>query len=228
MKFSCRASVTDLEGASNQVSSTIVVDNRVPIVTMLALSNNTPEADDEVVCSANSFDEDGETPILSYSWEIDGSSAGSTNTIILDPIMVAGGSELTCVVTAEDSYGGVGIETLSTSIINTDPTVFDISITPNTGIYTGTEVSCLASGDDLNDGPLTPDYDWSVSGNVIGTGSTYIVDAVDTDVGDNIVCTASVMDNDGATASVTSSIIVENTAPTITNIQISSSSNFFL
>ena len=99
-------------------------------------------------------------------------SAGSTNTIILDPIGRRW-VRSTCVVTAEEAVmPGVGIETLSTSIINTDPTVFDISITPNTGIHTGTEVSCLASGDDLNDGPLTPDYDWSVSGNVIGTGST--------------------------------------------------------
>ena len=49
------------------------------------------------------------------------------------------------------------------------------------------------------------------------SGSNYTIDESETNPGDEIVCTASASDNDGASISSSASVIVENTDPSITS-----------
>ena len=80
---------------------------------------------------------------------------------------------------------------------------------------TGTALTCSASGSDPDDGTLAPTYSWTVNGSNVGSGSTYTVSASDTNVGDQIVCTATVTDSDGQSATGNANVTVQNSAPTI-------------
>ena len=224
----CVVSVEDSDGGFDEKSSLITVENRAPMLTTPVLSNSTPTAAEEVVCASVATDNDRETVIPAYEWFLDGSSVGTGDSLLLEPSFASVGASLTCIVTTQDGYEGVATETISTTIINTAPTINDIAITPNTDVLTGAELVCSATGDDLNDGVLQPSYAWSVSGVSVGSGTTYIIDADDTDVGDAVVCTATVHDSHGATASITSLVTLENSAPTVSNIQVSSpSGNYY-
>ena len=68
---------------------------------------------------------------------------------------------------------------------------------------------------DLEDGALTPVYEWIVNGSVVSTSSTYTVSANDTNVGNTIECHASATDSDGHTVTDSTSTVVQNTAPTL-------------
>ena len=101
----------------------------------------------------------------------------------------------------------------------------NVTITPSSGVYTGTGLSCSAGATDPDDGTLVPSYVWSVNGITIGTGASYTVSANDTNVGNQVVCTASATDSNGQSASATDSVTVSNTGPVVSNVSISPSSN---
>ena len=109
------------------------------------------------------------------------------------------------------------------SVTNTPPTSTGITLSPNSGVVTGSDLTCSAGFDDLEDGSLTPTHDWTVGGNSVSNTSTYTVTSADTNVGDSVVCTASATDSDGNTVTDTVSVIVENTVPTLSNVSITSS-----
>ena len=226
----CTAMITDLDGEISTSIDSVTIENTAPIFVSASLSNGAPKANEEVSCTGIGSDPDGEISSISYtySWEIDGNPVGSGTTMTLDPSTALVGSTLTCVVTVEDSHGDFDIGITEGTIANTAPTVSLIAISPDSEVYTGTELSCSATGDDINDGSLTTSvYEWSVSGVSVGSGATYIVDANDTDVGDSVSCTATVADNNGEETSGITSIIVENSAPIVSNVQISSDSGSY-
>ena len=93
-------------------------------------------------------------------------------------------------------------------------------------MVTGSLLTCSASATDLDDGTLSPSYTWTVNGSSVGTGSTYTVSASDTDVGDSVICTASATDSSGVTISGSDLVTVTNTAPSLSNLNITSSGFF--
>ena len=115
----------------------------------------------------------------------------------LDASFISTTDNITCVASATDSDGAtVSSNPYVVTLNNSAPTVSNVSIVPNTSVTTGTTLSCLANGSDPDDGLLTPTYEWSVNGSVIGSQSTYVVSASDTNVGDVIQCTATVVDSE--------------------------------
>ena len=85
-------------------------------------------------------------------------------------------------------------------ILNVDETgpVFDTAatISPSSGVYTGTTIQCSAVVSDQEDGSITPTYAWSIGGVAVGTGTTYTVSSATSNVGDSITCTATAIDSD--------------------------------
>ena len=104
-----------------------------------------------------------------------------------------------------------------------DPPFFtsEAAITPNTGVYTGTILTCSAAAEDSDDGVIEPIFSWTVDGLLIGYGASYTVNAAYTNVGDQITCMAEAIDSQGFSVISTSSVTLENTAPTISNVTIS-------
>ena len=67
-------------------------------------------------------------------------------------------------VTATDTTGLTDSASFSLRI-NSEPVIdAAASISPNTGVVTGTTLTCSATITDAEDGTLTPSYDWSIGG----------------------------------------------------------------
>lgn len=103
--LACEAVLDD--GDQNVVSSEIVdVQNSVPDVPTVVISPEAPGSSDDLTCSGNSADTDGDVVTYSYVWLLDGAESGYA-----DATVPASATERdqtwTCVVTADDADGGM-------------------------------------------------------------------------------------------------------------------------
>ena len=96
-------------------------------------------------------------------------------------------------------------------MINSIPT-FDVpaSITPNTGVVHGTELTCSANAVDATDPNANDLIDRRWIG-VAANTTTYTVDINTIQIGQTIECFVTATDNDGETATDSDSVVVENT-----------------
>jgi hypothetical protein len=105
--------------------------------------------------------------------------------------------------------------------INAPPVVDSIIITPSIEVTATSTLTCTATGTDPEDGTISPSYAWqNLSNGWSYIGSPVTLTAADASPGDEIVCTATVTDSAGATASDTASVFVENSAPSIKSVTI--------
>ena len=84
----------------------------------------------QVFCVAVASDMDGEIPVVSYNWTVNGTTIGSQSTITLTNNLVDVGDQLLCEVTVADNYGGQTQSSLSWTIDNSNPTIDTITMTP--------------------------------------------------------------------------------------------------
>ena len=220
----CGVSITDgTTSGTSMESLTATVVNSNPTITTAIITPNTGVTESTLLtCAATASDaNDGALPVT-YTWT---ATSGATNTGAtwqLDSSVVSPGDSVECVASAVDSDAAPVSSTSSPVVVNnTAPSVSNVSISPGSGVYTGTTLTCSATASDVDDGTLTPTYSWSVNGVVIASGPTYTVSANDTNVGQQIVCTATATDTDGGIDSGMDSVTVSNTNPTISNVSIS-------
>ena len=74
---------------------------------------------------------------------------------------------------------------------------------------------------------MQPLYDWTVNGTPVGVGATWTVSSVQASVGDSIVCTATAQDSQMLSASATASVILSNSNPVVSSVQISCANGAF-
>ena len=235
--ISCTATATDQEGATASAVASITIENRDPTIDTSSLSPSSPSAYDSLTCSATASDPDGGSPGLSFAFEnlttgaqySTTSSTSSSAILDLSTVSVSTNDEIQCQIMVSDLNGGVNSTTEQVTVMNSVPTIDSITISPNTGVFTETSLSCTATASDLDDGNLSSSigYAWRINGNLVSSQSTYTVLASQSYVWDTIVCTASVVDSDGQTASDTASVTLENTAPTVSGVLITGASGAY-
>ena len=106
------------------------------------------------------------------------------------------------------------------TIVNSVPSVTSAAaISANPDGSTGSVLTCSAGFDDLEDGALTPSYEWTntTAGTSIASSDTYTITAADTNPGDVLTCTAMVTDSNGATVDSAASLAVTNTGPAVSS-----------
>jgi formylglycine-generating enzyme required for sulfatase activity len=225
----CVATVNDGFGGSNSDTSSVSVDNSAPSIDSSLLSLISPTRTDIITCSAAASDLDGGIPALLFVFTNQGtgvtytatSSTADSATLDLSGTAIEYDEVVSCEITATDLDGGSVSATETATIINSVP-VFaaEASISPNILVYTGTELTCSATATDADDGSLTLTYLWTNGSTQIGSGSSYTVLSDDTDVGDTINCTSTAIDANQFSITSQASVIVENTDPTVSNVQI--------
>ena len=199
-------------GPSAQAERT--VDNADPVLSGPTLSAASVQVGDTLTCSASATDADAaDSPDVSYEWQ-DGST-GATYTVAEgdDP-----GDTLTCTATADDDDGGTDTGTASATVINTDPVVTTVTVTPSSG-QVGDTLTCAATATDADGGAPTLTYSWTDG----STASTYTLVDSD-DPGDIVTCTVTATDADGGTDTGSASATVTNTDPVLGTVSISPAS----
>jgi hypothetical protein len=208
--ITCTVTADDGDGGSASASASASVDNTDPVLSGVSVSPSTAQVGDVLTCSATATDADGGTPSLSYAWS--GGSTGSTYTVVDtdDP-----GDVITCTVTASDADGGSATDTASATIINTDPVVDSVSISPSSATNDDT-LTCSATASDADGGTPSISYAWSnlTTGGSLGTGSTLDLSAVAVFSADTVQCTATATDTDGGSGTGSATLTVDNRDPT--------------
>lgn len=104
--ISCVIDVTDSNTGASSADLEETIGNRAPSTPVITLtwasSGESPTADEDITCSAESTDDDGGTaPTISYQWESDGGTIVSSETLSSSDTAV--GEAWSCTATATDS-----------------------------------------------------------------------------------------------------------------------------
>ena len=221
-EISCTATATDSYGASDTESISIMVDETAPSFTQEA--NITPNTgvttSSTLSCTGSAVDPDGGSVSLGYSWNVGTTVIGTTQSITLSPNSVQPSDIVECVITATDSTGEQTTSNTSVMVGNTAPTLSNLSISPSTSVYTSTSLSCAATVTDLDNETLTPTYTWKNGSSTIGSGNTLTLTNTLAQPADSITCEVEVTDGYGATATNSTSVVVDNTAPVLSSVTI--------
>lgn len=201
--LTCTATATDDDGATVQATAEGTVLNTDPVVS----ADVTPTAarvGETLTCAAVASDADGDVPAVAFTWSDGSTGASRTLTAADDP-----GTALTCTATATDPDGGLATGQASATVLNTDPVLGPVSVTPPSG-RVGDTVVCEASASDADGAAPAVTCTWSDG----TSGASRLLTAAD-DPGDVLQCTATADDGDGGTASGTASATVLNTDPVL-------------
>ena len=213
----CTATGNDGNASSTQFTS-IALSNRDPVVAIPTISPNTGlESGSVVTCSTTANDPDNDTTTITYSWDHNGSSIGTSDTIVLPTIL--SGDQISCTATATDPFGASDSEIQTVSAGNGVPTITSILLSPSSPTAQNGSISCLVSTSDPDGDPVTVSYSWSIDGTP-QSNTTSILSGPFAHPS-SITCTATPSDGSdtGTPQSVTAS--VDNTLPSITGLNIS-------
>ena len=228
----CTATVTDAYGESDLAIGSFTVVNELPIISNISIEPVEPTTFDTVTCSAIVTDPDGITdPTVEFLFEnittgttlYPNAATNDEATLNLLDVSMSVGDELACHVTVTDNGGAVVMDTETTTIVNSQPTIDSIEITPNASVEVGTVLTCSATSSDYEDGTLIPTYEWTTNGAVVSSVDTYVVDGAEANLGDVITCTVTVIDSDNQMVSDDVGVVVQNTAPVVSDVSISPS-----
>ena len=228
-EVACIATPSDPLGSGSPMTASTLIANTAPALSDLSITPNSPQADSLISCSATGSDLDGETLQWSFQWsDPAGNLLGASDTLQLSPTIVGVGDMLTCTVTVADPHNATEQDTVSVVVANSPPTVTTaatITATPEP-ITTG-NLSCSATLADLNDGNLSPNYEWTNQmGDTLGSGSSLLIRASETEPGDVLTCAATATDVSGEGVDTSASVTVLNSAPTIGSLSLTPSAPF--
>ncbi len=215
----CTVTPSDGQDTGTEASASVTIGNSAPSITAVSISPSTAQAGDTLTCSYSGYsDADGDTDQSTYRWTINGSTAGTSATLFSG---FAGTDAVTCTVTPFDGNNTGTALSDSITISNSAPSVDSVSITPVSPV-TGDTLACSYSGYDDPDGDADAStYAWTINGTSAGTGSTLGSGFVG---GDTVTCTVTPSDGSDSGTAVSDSVVVDNTAPSITSVTISPSS----
>jgi hypothetical protein len=195
--------------------------NSVPVIDELIVAPESPITTDNLSCSAvSATDLDGDPINYSYGWEVNGVSVGVV-TSVLGSGFTARGDAVICTATPSDGLAiGATATSPPTTIGNSVPSIVSALITPDEA-RASDPLTCTYSGFDDPDGTEIVDMStirWEVNGVDSGvSGATLTGGYVVSDV---VTCIVTPFDGTDTGIEVTDSIVILNSAPTITNVLI--------
>ncbi len=206
----CTATADDGDGGVDSGTASATVDNTAPVMGTVTVSPSSGQVGDTLTCTATATDADGGTPTITYAWP--DASTGSTYTIAAtdDP-----GDSITCTATATDPDGGSASGTASATVTNTDPVLGAVSISPSAANNDDT-VTCAASATDADGGSPAVAYAWSGSlAGSLGSGASLDLSTTAAASGEVLTCTATASDTDGGADTGSTTLTLDNRAPTV-------------
>ena len=220
--YTLSITATDTDGLtdSEQVSFTI---NGIPSQPVISITPTNPTTSDDLSVNIDtvSVDPEGVQPIYSYQWLRNNVPESGATSAILSASSTGKNEVWTVQVTPSDGITTGDFTEASVSIENTAPSIGNLGISPNTGVYNDSILTCTATVSDPDE-TVSPSYEWSVAGS---TYSSNPLDLATTNASpnDTITCTVTALDSDGATISDSASVNIENRVPTLSSVIISPS-----
>jgi YD repeat-containing protein len=204
--------VTDGDGTTATSTAGVTVQNRAPTASFTATPNPVPTGTQVSFDASGSSDPDG--TVTKYEWDLDGNGSFETDTgtTASATSSFANSSDHEVGLRVTDGEGATATTSRIVTVQNRVP-VASFTATPNP-VPTGTQVSFDASDSSDPDGTVTK-YEWDLDGNgsyetdtgVSATASeTYAVAG-------NVTVGLRITDDEGAAATTTKALTVQNRAP---------------
>lgn len=192
--------------AGPSITESIVVNNTPPTFSVpISVSPSQAEVGSNVLCSADVSDVDDGILSVEYTWSLNGTIVANSDLLNI-PLGTPLGSLYECSATATDSHESEISDTETVLVINTPPTVTTPSIISTDGNYfVSSTLTCSSLVTDPNES-LSPNYEWIISGSVLGTGDTIDLSTYTILPGDTVTCRASAEDSVGDIANNSSSV----------------------
>jgi sulfatase modifying factor 1 len=131
----CRVTPWDGEASGPAADSAVVtIVNLLPWLTGASISPEEPSGLDSLTCTAEGYgDGDGDSPVLSYLWAVDGQVVESATEATFEGGFYIGQS-VTCSVTPGDGFDvGDVVTSGEITVTNAMPTIASVSVTPEGG-----------------------------------------------------------------------------------------------
>ncbi|MGC6507363.1 MAG: hypothetical protein ACON4U_03060 [Myxococcota bacterium] len=230
----CTATVTDSSGGSDTRYGELILTNRNPVVTTPTLTYSSPHLGSTLTCNATGSDVDNDSVTVSYAWYINSVSGAAVHTGTALELLASGtpssgqvvaevGDDIVCVATATDAYGATDTKESEVAILNVNPSISSVSMTPTTAYNTSTMI-CTVVASDPDAQSLATSYIWTNGTSILGSNQTLILSSALAAPGDVIRCTAVVTDTSGGTDSSFAEQTLSNRAPVLATTSISPSS----
>jgi len=221
--WSCSATASDGTATSARASSSsVTVVNTPPTLSSARLSTTTPREGDTLgVTLGSATDIDGDPISYDYQWYVNGSRAGTGTTV--DGDAFSKGDRVYVDVTPKDGTdSGITVRSDVATVDNTPPVVSSITLSPSTA-RTIDPISASAVSSDVDRDTISLSYAWTVNGSKAGTDAATLP-ASEHERGDVIAVTITPSDGDDSGTPVKSSTLtIQNTAPTPPGITLSPS-----
>jgi PKD repeat protein len=204
--------VTDNSGATAATTRAVTIQNVPPTAAFTATPNPVQTGNVVTYNAAGSSDADG--TIAKYEWDLDGNGSYETDTgtaaSATSSYPTIGARTIGLRVT--DDSGATATTTRSVSVVNSPPTAA-FAVAPNPAL-SGVAVTFNAAKSTDSDGTVVK-YEWDFDGNgsyETSTGATAATNRTFATPGERIVGLR-VTDNNGATATTTLPVTIQNRAP---------------
>ena len=215
----CFATPTDgLANGLPSASLPVVVSGSPPSITSVAINPGQGDATTPFDCVPSGWsDPDGDPESYLFAWFVNGNQVASSANLAG---MFGRGDTVVCAATPMDA-STQGAQLFSPMLVvgNAAPSLVSASISPTAG-GEDTVFTCSPAGaQDVDGDPVSFTWAWTVNG--VPTGASQTIDGNDFDKGDTIVCSATPSDGtDSGPTVVSGSVVVSNTAPSLTGVDI--------
>ena len=220
--WTVEVTATDGLGTGPAGTASVTIQNSAPDVSV-ALTPSAPTRTSTLTCSASGSDADGDALTHTFTWSLDGApmTASSTSSTASTLAGVFAASQLVaCAVSTDDGKGGTDTDSASVTIGNTAPVVSSVTISPSS-VYTNDTLSASVVSSDADGDALSLSYAWYVDGVLTRSGSSSSLSGASYFDRDEVVYVEVTADDGTDTDSeASSSVTVENTAPTAPGVEI--------
>ncbi len=209
--------VTDTDGLYATALGTFTV-NGLPSAPGITIEPASPLTTDDLLATVgvSSVDPEGDAVTYTYAWSVDGAPSAASTTATLPASATTRGEVWRVDVTASDAFGSGAAGAASVTIGDTAPSV-SVSLTPTVPVPLDTLV-CVATSADADGDTLSSTFTWTVGGAPVSATSTSGATSTLAGAfvaGDTVTCAVTVEDGAGGTATDSASVIVTNSAPTV-------------
>ena len=218
----CTVTPSDGADLGTPVSDSLVVSNTPPELDEVTLAPDPAYEGDTLTCTpGTAADDDGDTVMFNYAWDVEGIDPGSAGAT-LSSAWFDRGETVACTVTPYDGADdGVSVASNSVTISNSPPSISSVAINPASPVLSDT-LTCTYSGYSDADGDTDAStYAWTVDGVAAGSAST-LSGLFST--GELVTCTVTPYDGTDSGTALSDSVMALNEPPVVDSVSLSPSS----
>jgi hypothetical protein len=205
------------------LTTEVTIANSVPAVSQVAITPDTPETDDDILCTWNFSDADGPSEDASTVIWKDGSNQVIDTGTTLD-VAVAGGDTITCEVTPWDGESSGTMQSDSAEVEFSQPSITSVEIV-ETDPTVATDLHCVTTGYvDPQEDPDASVFTWKniTTGEVLQSstvGELVAADHADALAkGDIVRCRVVPSDGDHDGQAQSAQVTLVNATPVVSNL----------